>query len=51
MSGLPREPGFDSSLALLRAGYRFIGNRCRRFGTDVFEVTPWGHPVAPVKES
>lgn len=28
----------DSSLALLREGYRFIGNRCRRLQSDVLET-------------
>jgi len=28
----------DSTLALLREGYAFIPNRCRRYGSDVFET-------------
>lgn len=28
----------DESLALLREGYRFIGNRCAALGSDVFET-------------
>ncbi|HEX7038435.1 MAG TPA: cytochrome P450 [Pseudomonadales bacterium] len=34
----PRAAGFDESFALLREGYAFIGNRCRRLGSDVFET-------------
>src|SRR6478672_22824 len=34
----PREAGFDSTLALLSEGYAFIGNRCRRHRSDVFET-------------
>lgn len=33
-----RDHRLDSSLALLRDPYRFIGNRCRAFGTDLFEA-------------
>lgn len=35
---IPVEPGFDNSLALLREGYRFIPNRCRRFQSDIFQT-------------
>lgn len=35
---IPREPGLDNSLALLREGYGFIPTRCRRFGSDLFET-------------
>src|SRR5215207_5494882 len=37
-SSIPREPTADGALSLLREGYEFIGNRCRRYGTDVFET-------------
>src|SRR5215204_6351883 len=33
-SSIPREPTADGALK----GYEFIGNRCRRYGTDVFET-------------
>jgi fatty-acid peroxygenase len=36
MSPIPREHTLDSSLALLRDGYRFILKRCRRYDTDIF---------------
>lgn len=36
MAGIPRDPAFDSTLALLREGYDFIGRRCDRLGSDVF---------------
>ncbi len=38
MSSIPRDPSPDSTLALLSEGYGFIPNRCRRFGSDVFEA-------------
>ncbi|MGQ7792884.1 cytochrome P450 [Faunimonas sp. B44] len=38
MPPFPREAGFDSTLALMREGYRFIPNRCRRLGSDAFET-------------
>lgn len=36
MAQIPAERTLDSSLALLREGYTFIGSRCRRLGSDVF---------------
>jgi fatty-acid peroxygenase len=33
---IPRDPSFDSTLAFLREGYRFIANRCDRLRSDVF---------------
>lgn len=38
MTDMPRAPGFDHTLALLREGYEFIGNRCDRLGTDIFRA-------------
>lgn len=32
----PSDPRPDATLALLAEGYRFIGNRCDRLGTDAF---------------
>ena len=37
-SPVPRDPAFDNTLALKREGYRFVGNRCDRYGTDGFET-------------
>lgn len=37
MNCVPREHG-DHTLALFREGYRFITNRCNRFGSDMFET-------------
>jgi fatty-acid peroxygenase len=37
-SPIPRERTLDSSVNLLREGYEFIGNRCRRYDTDLFET-------------
>lgn len=36
MQTIPRDPSPESGLALLREGYRFISNRCDRFGSDLF---------------
>jgi fatty-acid peroxygenase len=35
---IPRDSRLDSTLALLSDGYAFIGRRCERYGTDVFET-------------
>src|SRR3569832_947850 len=34
----PRDPGLDNTLALLRVGYLYIPNRCRRYHSDVFKT-------------
>src|SRR3569833_3413664 len=34
----PRDPGLDNTLALLREGYLYIPNRCRRYHSDVFKT-------------
>jgi fatty-acid peroxygenase len=36
MSATPHDPAIDSTLGVLREGYEFIWNRCRRLGSDVF---------------
>ncbi|EFH12554.1 cytochrome P450 [Pseudoroseomonas cervicalis] len=36
MRDIPQDPALDASLALLEEGYRFIGDRCDRFGSDIF---------------
>lgn len=36
MRPIPAEAGFDSSLRLFAEGYRFILNRCRQHGSDIF---------------
>lgn len=38
MSSMPRDPAFDSTLALLNDPYRFIGNRCRRLKSNLFQT-------------
>ncbi|GAB2956075.1 fatty-acid peroxygenase [Micromonospora polyrhachis] len=35
---VPRTRGLDSTLALVRDGYDFISDRCRRYGSEVFET-------------
>ncbi len=35
---IPRLDTFDSSLAFLREGYDFVGNRCRATGSDAFRT-------------
>lgn len=34
--GIPRDRSLDSTIALLREGYRFIPSRCRRLRSDIF---------------
>lgn len=36
MATMPVDRSPESSLAFLRAGYRFISERCDRYGTDIF---------------
>ncbi|MGN9768667.1 cytochrome P450 [Micromonospora sp. SD12] len=38
MATIPTERSPDSSLAFLRDGYRFVGRRCDRHGTDIFQA-------------
>lgn len=38
MSATPRDPRFDSSLALLADPYRYISSQARKFNSDVFEA-------------
>lgn len=38
MPPIPRDEGFDNTLALLRAPYEFVGERCIRYGSDLFET-------------
>lgn len=45
MSSIPRDPALDSTLSLMREGYEFIGNRCRRFHSDLFTARVMGRPA------
>jgi fatty-acid peroxygenase len=36
MADIPRDPALDSTLDILRDGYNFVWNRCRRLQSDVF---------------
>ncbi len=38
MTPLPRDKTLDATLALLRDGYLFISNRCRRYRSDTFQT-------------
>lgn len=38
MSAMPNETTLDSTLGLLREGYLFIGNRCRKHRSDAFSA-------------
>jgi fatty-acid peroxygenase len=38
MASMPADRTPDSTLAFLRAGYRFIGERCDRYGSDIFQT-------------
>lgn len=42
MSEIPRDASIDSSLALLSEGYRFMPDRHRRFGSDIFQARLMG---------
>lgn len=44
-AGIPRDPTPDATLALLRQGYRFIGNRSCRLGADTFRTRIGLRPV------
>jgi fatty-acid peroxygenase len=43
--GIPRDREADGTLALLREGYAFVGNRCRRNGADAFRTRLMLRPV------
>jgi fatty-acid peroxygenase len=45
MSSIPRDPALDSTLSLVREGYEFIWNRCRRFHSDLFAARVMGRPA------
>ncbi len=38
MSAIPTDRSPESTLAYLRAGYRFVGDRCDRHGSDIFQT-------------
>ncbi|MEV6814515.1 cytochrome P450 [Micromonospora sp. NPDC051296] len=38
MATIPRDRSPDSTVAFLRAGYRFISERCERHGSDIFQA-------------
>ena len=38
MNSIPREGGVQSAVGLLREGFPYIQNRCRRFQSDLFEI-------------
>ncbi|HEY8379078.1 MAG TPA: cytochrome P450, partial [Nannocystis sp.] len=42
---IPVDPGVDSTLALLREGYLFISNHCRRLESDAFRTRLFGRSV------
>lgn len=42
---LPQLPGFDHTLAFLRSGYAFVGQRCDELGTDRFATRLMLRPV------
>lgn len=44
-TGIPQDTGLDHTLALLSEAYRFIGNRCERYRTDIFETRLMMRPV------
>lgn len=44
-SAVPADPAIDSTLAMVREGYPFIWNRCRRLGSDIFTARILGKPA------
>jgi fatty-acid peroxygenase len=42
MTKIPHDRAIDSTLNMLREGYNFIWNRCRRFGSDIFQTRIMG---------
>lgn len=38
MTKIPRDTSFDSTLALVNDGYKFIDNRCKRLQSDIFQT-------------
>lgn len=38
MTTIPRDTAFDSSAAFLQNGYNFIADRCRDYGSDIFQT-------------
>ncbi|HDZ55281.1 MAG TPA: cytochrome P450 [Pseudomonas xinjiangensis] len=45
MAHIPRDETFDCSLAVLNNGYRFISERCERYGSDLFQTRVMMRPV------
>lgn len=46
MSTIPRDGALDSTIFMLRDGYEFIWERCRRFDIDMFETRILGKRTA-----
>jgi len=44
-STVPSDRALDSTLAMIREGYPFIWNRCRRYKTDIFTARILGKPA------
>jgi len=44
-TAVPSAPALDSTLAMVREGYPFIWNRCRRFKSDIFTTRILGKPA------
>lgn len=38
MASIPKDKTLDATWAFLKEGYRFVGNRCERHASDVFET-------------
>lgn len=45
MNRIPRDTAVDSSTAFLKNGYNFISDRCRDFGSDIFQTRIMLRPV------
>lgn len=42
---IPKEETIDATRAFFQEGYRFVSNRCERFGSDIFETRLLGGPA------
>jgi fatty-acid peroxygenase len=51
LTGIPRAPEFDGTLALRREGYLFISNRCERLRSDAFRIRIMLRPVVCMRGS
>lgn len=51
MTGIPRAPEFDGTLALRREGYLFVSNRCEQLRSDAFRTRIMFRPIVCMRGS